>query len=617
MLRGGYTPDQRVLEPPTTIGARECDSDESLPLLVKVPLKFCSAGVLGRPVINLTKQTGWVESQLQSVSSSSSSTLTPAHLPPSTLSSQTETNDHTLHQHSNGLPHNIVEKNTSPSIDYPPSPPKKVSRIIRLDSVGLPEMSDLSEQLCSKKGATICIKKRKPTTSARFECSICHRLLSSRSSLKRHNMLHTGEKPFKCTICDRTFTQPHHRQNHEMTHYVSMRDQNLMVSSSSFVKLHGPGGSVSSSVSSCSPENEVRMYKCHICWMTFVSVRSLRKHLTIHDTKRSFHCELCGMWFLKKDHLAYHVQAFHTPRRYCCQHCPKKYSRPEYLKRHMLQHTREDTTTNTTTGEIKYQCKFCPKVCCSLSGLTRHQAVHVTSPDKFKGKVRKTGKVISPHLEENGKIMAIREMFPTEREEIGKPLSIREGGSAFSSSDLVLELDSDSESEMSVALTDTESDGELTDVSNSGVDGTTEESTEEMMEVGSEGMNGVECNGEEGEESEGEMSPLRLDSSDESTEDDDNDYGSYDDDHYRQFIQCSSSGVKSNTPYRNPHNHHKSNGGTPQFKCEWCGRLFLKKDYLRQHYNLHQQVPHQCHICGKVFMSRRYLKRHLHGKHNE
>ena len=69
------------------------------------------------------------------------------------------------------------------------------SGVVGRDSPGLPDKSP--DTLSTPKGKPLSIKKR-----GRYQCQICHRYLSNKQTLKRHNMIHTGERPFKCSMCD-------------------------------------------------------------------------------------------------------------------------------------------------------------------------------------------------------------------------------------------------------------------------------------------------------------------------------------------------------------------------------------------------------------------------------
>ena len=64
---------------------------------------------------------------------------------------------------------------------------------------------------------TVHIRQHNPTDHS-HTCSICSKTLSSASSLDRHMLIHSGERPFKCRICGMAFTTNGNMHRHMRTH---------------------------------------------------------------------------------------------------------------------------------------------------------------------------------------------------------------------------------------------------------------------------------------------------------------------------------------------------------------------------------------------------------------
>ena len=62
-----------------------------------------------------------------------------------------------------------------------------------------------------KKGADFIILKK-------YACKYCSHSSNKRDNLRRHEKMHTGEKPFACNYCEKTFTRRDNWKLHERTH---------------------------------------------------------------------------------------------------------------------------------------------------------------------------------------------------------------------------------------------------------------------------------------------------------------------------------------------------------------------------------------------------------------
>lgn len=54
------------------------------------------------------------------------------------------------------------------------------------------------------------------SSNRKYKCSYCERTFGWSTDLKRHILIHTGEKPFKCLSCDAAFTRKFLLQKHQV-----------------------------------------------------------------------------------------------------------------------------------------------------------------------------------------------------------------------------------------------------------------------------------------------------------------------------------------------------------------------------------------------------------------
>ncbi|XP_046394555.1 uncharacterized protein LOC124162173 [Ischnura elegans] len=86
-------------------------------------------------------------------------------------------------------------------------------------------------EVTSKGGARVCLMcenkaKQQNCLNAqgknprRYQCVVCGQAYAMRCTLKRHERVHTGERPFVCGVCGRTYTRKEYLKDHMKNHTI-------------------------------------------------------------------------------------------------------------------------------------------------------------------------------------------------------------------------------------------------------------------------------------------------------------------------------------------------------------------------------------------------------------
>ncbi|XP_068437457.1 zinc finger and BTB domain-containing protein 14 isoform X3 [Clinocottus analis] len=129
-------------------------------------------------------------------------------------------------------------------------------------------------------------------------CQVCGKTFLDESRLRKHEKLHSAERPFACEICTKAFTTHAHLKEH--------------------LKIH----------------TGFKPYRCDVCGKSFIRAPDLKKHERVHSNERPFACQMCEKAFKHKSHLKDHERRHRGEKPFVCPSCTKAFAKASDLKRH-------------------------------------------------------------------------------------------------------------------------------------------------------------------------------------------------------------------------------------------------------------------------------------------
>ena len=171
--------------------------------------------------------------------------------------------------------------------------------------------------------------KNNDTKIKGFTCEKCGKSFTRKTSLERHDGVHTGEKPFECEICGKRFSQKSVMHRHLLVH-----------------------------------NNIMKPYQCELCQKTFSEKTAWRRHYETHSQKKPYQCDKCDKKFGLKEYLSKHMFLHTGLKPHKCEYCKKSFADPSALKRHYSTHN---------GGTACFQCSVCFKHFKSERTMTHHK----------------------------------------------------------------------------------------------------------------------------------------------------------------------------------------------------------------------------------------------------
>ncbi|XP_067119223.1 gastrula zinc finger protein XlCGF49.1-like [Centruroides vittatus] len=147
-------------------------------------------------------------------------------------------------------------------------------------------------------------------------CQFCLKTFSSKSNLKRHELIHQPDAPtYSCTFCDYKAIQKASVERHmKRTHSEALRS--FSANYTRIIYLHYNFIKKLDQYSSMNILFGLRTsrdsWMCYVCKKSYSSAKNLRRHYLIHQLNApKFKCEACSYQTLRKDKMIHHKRHVH------------------------------------------------------------------------------------------------------------------------------------------------------------------------------------------------------------------------------------------------------------------------------------------------------------------
>lgn len=225
-------------------------------------------------------------------------------------------------QHFQDFPPNLVYTKPEPGIDFAkqeyfhPGERKSGSDLDNADeepSINEAEQRDFYQQnelesLGGKPSPGSSNATRKAVRPPK-QCAVCGKIFGN---LRRHMIVHTGEKPYSCLVCEKRFTRKGSLHSHMAVHRGDTP------------------------------------FRCSLCGKMFSQRGHLQTHAAMHSGEKPFSCSVCGAQFSSNALLLRHRRVHTGIRPFSCPFCDRGFTRNEHLRRHVKTHA--GTLNMASTG---------------------------------------------------------------------------------------------------------------------------------------------------------------------------------------------------------------------------------------------------------------------------
>ena len=255
-----------------------------------------------------------------------------------------------------------TEKPSCPHCDYEYQDMIKLVRHINNHTGNRPHVCDQCDYKSLTKHELRRHKNYKHTQIKKYSCPDCGKGFVETSHLRRHMLIHSGERPWPCSQCPLFFQSKFHVDRH--------------------VRVH----------------TGEKPYICPTCEQGFTQHGSLKDHMMTHhkspEEQERFSCNFCTSSYTRNAELRKHTREFHlrlNPVR--CKWCDQKFDNERIMRYHNRMNCREK--------EKSFKCQNCEIIFETRHKRSNHSCKGVASLEEAKPQISRKESSFEAAVNEN------------------------------------------------------------------------------------------------------------------------------------------------------------------------------------------------------------------------
>ena len=172
-----------------------------------------------------------------------------------------------------------------------------------IDKQGLRGHEIRHQPVASQCTAMVLDQGKRSMSKTLHKCRECPRQFKRAYDLRRHERVHTGERPFKCDVCSKCCSESGNLLVHKRIHTGE------------------------------------RPFTCKVCKSSFTRSSTLHAHERIHTGEKPFTCKVCKSSFTQSSTLHAHERIHTGEKPFTCKVCKSSFTQSSTLHAHEHIHT--------------------------------------------------------------------------------------------------------------------------------------------------------------------------------------------------------------------------------------------------------------------------------------